>query len=633
MKGMIWLLLAASLGAQAHVHPYLAARMSIASADEQLPVYFVMEDRLRASHWFPRVDRMPIDARRALVVQELRQHTERTQGPLLRLLDGRGDRIHSNWLGNFVQVRATVDVIEEASALPGVGEVWFDHAPPASEVQDIVPGESRCQPPAVFNPTAGNGPLNTRADLCWCIGVDGSGVVIMNADSGINLNHNDLVNRVWNNPGEVINGIDDDGNGYIDDVYGWSFANNGWNVDDGGGHGTRTAGALVADGSCNGTVYGQAPGAQVMTGQINGEADQWNAVQYALTMGAAIQTSSHSYKNNQTPVPNYKMHRDVADNSLAAGLIRTNSSSNNGGACNASASSIRRPFNVSVPANVPAPYIAANQHFFLVGGRSGVLGIGAHDLSNGLALFSPCGPSAWNLPELLALVPTYNTANWDPINHNDYPWNAGLTAGLLKPDLTGPTGTTVPDGPGACGTTTFSGTSNSTPNVAGVFALWKSANPSLKPEDVAMIAHQTAVPTGAQPGKEDGWGAGRIDARSGLDLALCVHRVNGLPSWTIDVTASTTGTLELDAVPGSAAVIAVGGTRTASTTHGGVVGIGGGAWILWQSTVPASGDVSLSVQVPAALVGTTFYTQAFIDDQTITNGLLSSNVVEIRIVP
>ena len=45
-------------------------------------------------------------------------------------------------------------------------------------------------------------------------------------DSGINLSHPDLQNRLWVNPGEIAgNGIDDDGNGYIDDVHGYDFVN------------------------------------------------------------------------------------------------------------------------------------------------------------------------------------------------------------------------------------------------------------------------------------------------------------------------------------------------------------------------------------------------------------------------
>lgn len=611
--------------------PGLADRMAASAPDAAIPVYFVIADRLGYDHWFPRVHRMSLAERRALVIDELRTHADRTQAPLLQLLRARGAAaIHSNWVGNFVRAEATSSTIRAALALPSVREARLDDRLPTTAYTDDQPAPLHAALPA-FSPGAGPAPTDTAADQVWCLGIDGSGVVIMNADNGINPNHGDLVNRLWTNPGEVLNNIDDDGNGYVDDINGWSFINGNGLLDDGGGHGTRTAGLLVADGSCSGTIQGQAPGAQVMTAQINGQTHQWDAIQYALIMGADIQTSSHSYKNNQSPLPNYKMHRDVADNALAAGLIRTNSTSNNGLLCNQPNNPVARPWNVSAPGNVPAPYLDANQT--LVGARSGVLGVGAHDLNGNLQPGTPCGPSAWSWADITAAVPGYPAANWDSPNHDDYPWSGGATQGLLKPDLTGPTG--VPTtGAGACGTqANFSGTSAATPAVAGVLALWKSANPSLKPEDVAMIGHQSAVPTGLLAGKQNDWGAGRIDARTGLDLALCTHRVNGLAAWTIDVQGGSTATLELDAVPNSPALIGIGGTRLSSMSSGGVVAIGGSPWILWQGMVPPSGDVSLNVQVPVSVIGLTAYTQAFIDDQTVTSGLLSSNVIEVRIVP
>src|SRR5206468_99756 len=52
----------------------------------------------------------------------------------------------------------------------------------------------------------------------------GGGVVIAITDTGIDINHEDIAANVWTNPGEIPgNGIDDDGNGYVDDVHGWNF--------------------------------------------------------------------------------------------------------------------------------------------------------------------------------------------------------------------------------------------------------------------------------------------------------------------------------------------------------------------------------------------------------------------------
>ena len=49
-------------------------------------------------------------------------------------------------------------------------------------------------------------------------------IIIAVIDSGVKLNHEDLKNNLWVNSGEIANnGIDDDGNGYIDDIHGWNF--------------------------------------------------------------------------------------------------------------------------------------------------------------------------------------------------------------------------------------------------------------------------------------------------------------------------------------------------------------------------------------------------------------------------
>jgi hypothetical protein len=615
------------------LHPFLAEKLASMPSLEKVPVYFVMKDRLGYDHWFPRIQQMGIEERRALVIRELMAHANQTQAELigvLRSLEGfdRVDSISSNWLGNFVQCHATPAAILDAAALESVAEVWYDATPPLAEVEDAAP-------PMMGTALApGNGPLSVKADQVWALGFRGQGVVVMNTDSGINVNHNDLRNRLWVNPGEIpANSQDDDRNGYIDDINGWNYGSNNNNLNDSGGHGTNTAGCLVADGTCNGTIYGMAPEARVITGALGGESSQWNGIQYALLMGAHTQTSSHSYKNNFTPPPNYKMHRELSDNTLAAGLIRTNSTSNNGSACTGT-STIRRPFNISAPGCDPAPYVDPNQT--LAGRRSGVIGVAAYEVATrNLASYTPCGPFAWNLPDLLAVLPSYPPANWNTTLHNDYPWTGGTQQGCLKPDISAPTSTTTTSGTGTCGTATFSGTSNATPCANGVLILWKSANMSLKPEDIAMIVHQTAEDAGTTPGKENNWGAGRIDALAGVYRARCVHRVNGDPGWTVNHRVNTAITLELDGSEGQAAVMAVGLSRTPVVIPGLVtIGIGLPFYPLFVGATDPSGNASFTMGIGPELTGVTVFTQGVIDDRAgATQRFLASNVIGVRFVP
>jgi subtilisin family serine protease len=89
-----------------------------------------------------------------------------------------------------------------------------------------------------------------KATSAWGIQTGSSNTDVAVIDSGIQLNHPDLVNNLWTNPDEIAsNGIDDDANGYIDDIHGWNFIDNNNNPTDTDGHGTHVAGIIGAQGN------------------------------------------------------------------------------------------------------------------------------------------------------------------------------------------------------------------------------------------------------------------------------------------------------------------------------------------------------------------------------------------------
>lgn len=84
-----------------------------------------------------------------------------------------------------------------------------------------------------------------QLDQAWEI-TNGKNVKVGLIDSGIDVDHPDLINNIWSNEDEIPNnGIDDDGNGYVDDVHGWNFVSGSNNINDYGSHGTACAGSVV----------------------------------------------------------------------------------------------------------------------------------------------------------------------------------------------------------------------------------------------------------------------------------------------------------------------------------------------------------------------------------------------------
>lgn len=96
-----------------------------------------------------------------------------------------------------------------------------------------------------------NGTYGSNANVAWANNNTGRSTVYVGiVDEGVMYNHPDLVNNMWTNPNEIVDGIDNDRNGYIDDVRGWDFANNDASVYDGlstnnvDAHGTHVSGTI-----------------------------------------------------------------------------------------------------------------------------------------------------------------------------------------------------------------------------------------------------------------------------------------------------------------------------------------------------------------------------------------------------
>lgn len=121
-----------------------------------------------------------------------------------------------------------------------------------------------------------------------------SSVIVAVIDTGVDYNHIDLKQNIWINKGETPdNGIDDDNNGYVDDVYGWNFVGNNNNPMDDNGHGTHVAGIIGAANNDIG-VTGIAYNCKIMPVKAGNSSGYFNnsdiasAITYAYMNGADV---------------------------------------------------------------------------------------------------------------------------------------------------------------------------------------------------------------------------------------------------------------------------------------------------------------------------------------------------------
>ncbi|HKQ98342.1 MAG TPA: S8 family peptidase, partial [Candidatus Polarisedimenticolia bacterium] len=145
----------------------------------------------------------------------------------------------------------------------------------------------------------GQAGADIRAEAAWDSGTGSRDVVVAVIDTGIDYTHPDLQANIWDNEGEIAgNGVDDDGNGFIDDVRGWDFVNGDNDPFDDAGHGTHVAGIVGAAGANGEGIAGVAWQVRLMPVKFLGAdgagstADAVAAVEYATRMGARIMNNS-----------------------------------------------------------------------------------------------------------------------------------------------------------------------------------------------------------------------------------------------------------------------------------------------------------------------------------------------------
>ncbi|MFM7076088.1 MAG: S8 family serine peptidase, partial [Planctomycetaceae bacterium] len=278
-----------------------------------------------------------------------------------------------------------------------------------------------------------------NAVQAWDVSVGSSSTVVGVIDTGVEWTHPDLFRNMWRNPGEVAgNGVDDDVNGFVDDVYGYDFLNEDGDPTDDHGHGTHVAGTVGAAGN-NGTgVVGvnwdvSIMGLKFLSASGSGsDADAIRAVNYATMMRSMYGVNVRVLNASWGDTADAPGLRDAIAAAGGAGILFVAAAGNN--AANADVS----PF-------YPAAYDLA-----------GIVSVAATDRNDALASFSNYGKTTVDL---------------------------GAPGAAIYSTLHG----------GRYGT--LSGTSMAAPQVAGAAALASSIDPSLSPAALKalLLANTEAV--------------------------------------------------------------------------------------------------------------------------------------------
>jgi len=170
-----------------------------------------------------------------------------------------------------------------------------------------------------------------NAEEAWDTNTGSPQMIVAVVDSGIDYNHRDLNDNMWVNAAEMngLDAVDDDENGYVDDIYGYNFVYNNSDPVDDHGHGTHCAGIIAAEGNNGLDITGVCWNTKIMAIKFLGSLGEGSTADAVLSMYYAVANGADVISNSWGSEEESEVLQDAIDYAYSQGVIMVAAAGNN----------------------------------------------------------------------------------------------------------------------------------------------------------------------------------------------------------------------------------------------------------------------------------------------------------------
>ena len=318
------------------------------------------------------------DTKREAALKEFKQFHEASQADVLSILQAETrssnvKNVKSHWITNMINCEASSEMIYELAKHPDIAAIAYN------KMEYMLFNEEFERTTTFDNITKNI--LNINGDDVWEQGYTGKGILVSILDTGVNIDHIDLQDHLWDGGEEYPN-------------HGFNTLSKDHNVYDVFGHGTHCAGTICGDGT-SGIKTGVAPEATLMCIKVLSDSGEGtieaiiSGVEFSVEHGADLLSLSLGSSFPNTYVS--ELYRSVFENLLEFNVLAVVAAGND----KTKMDEYPMPRNINAPSNCPPAWIHPDQQ---ANGNStsSIISIGAVDYEDKHAYFSSEGPVTWS---------------------------------------------------------------------------------------------------------------------------------------------------------------------------------------------------------------------------------------------